>query len=584
MNFEQEIKNLLKKETGLDNIILETPPNPELGDFAFPCFQLTKKLPKVSTEAERKKKPNEIATELLKKISKPDFISEIKTAGPYLNFFINKLVIAESVIKEIQGDGENYGKLTDDPSSETLARGGEKVLVESPGPNTNKPLHLGHLRNMLLGQSISNILKFMGKNVHIVNVLNDRGIHICKSMLAYQKFGNSLTPKKAKKKSDHFVGDYYIKYAQELKKHPELEKENRELLNKWEKRNPEVMKLWKRMNKWATQGFKKTYQKLNFKIEKEYPESKTYKGGRNIILKGLKDGVFQKDKDGSIIIDLTNKKLDKKVLLRPDHTALYITQDINMARLRYKDFKFDKMVYVVGNEQQYHFKVLFEIFKALKYSFANKCYHFSYGMIELPEGKMKSREGTIIDADDLIEAAIKLAKAETKKRDPKLSKKKLEKRATKIALAAIRFSILKHDPLKNFVFDLKKSLEFEGDTGPYILYSYVRIKSILKKYGHKLNNKIDFSLLDTKLDKEILNLLKDYKKIVQKSAKDYKPSLITNYLIELSSTFNKYYNENSILNADKPEIVKARLLLIHSVSLVLKSGLNLLGIETVEKM
>jgi len=242
------------------------------------------------------------------------------------------------------------------------------------------------------------------------------------------------------------------------------------------------------------------------------------------------------------------------------------------------------MVYVVGNEQQYHFKVLFEIFKALKYSFANKCYHFSYGMIELPEGKMKSREGTIIDADDLIEAAIKLAKAETKKRDPKLSKKKLEKRATKIALAAIRFSILKHDPLKNFVFDLKKSLEFEGDTGPYILYSYVRIKSILKKYGHKLNNKIDFSLLDTKLDKEILNLLKDYKKIVQKSAKDYKPSLITNYLIELSSTFNKYYNENSILNADKPEIVKARLLLIHSVSLVLKSGLNLLGIETVEKM
>ncbi len=567
MNFELEIKNLLKKETNLDDIILETPPNPELGDFAFPCFQLTKKW---------KKKPNEIANELLNKIDKPNFISEIKIAGPYLNFFINKLIIAESVIKEIQRDKENYGKLSDQEK--------EKVLVESPGPNTNKPLHLGHLRNMLLGQSISNILEFIGKDVHIVNVINDRGIHICKSMLAYQKFGNSLTPQKAKKKPDHFVGDYYVKYAQELKKHPELEKENRKLLNKWEKRNPEVMKLWKKMKKWALKGFRETYRKLNFKIEKEYHESKTYRGGKNIILKGLEDGVFQKDKDGSIIIDLTDKKLDKKVLLRPDHTALYITQDINMARLRYKDFKFDKMVYIVGNEQQYHFKVLFEVFKALKFNFANKCHHFSYGMIELPEGKMKSREGTVIDTDDLIEEAIKLAKAETKKRNPDLSEKKIEKRATKIALAAIKFSILKHDPLKNFVFNLKKSLEFEGDTGPYILYSYVRIKSILKKSGQKPNSKIDFSLLDTKLDKEILNLLKNYKKVIQNSARDYKPSLITNYLLELSSTFNKYYNENSILNADKPEIVKARLLLIHSVSLVLKSGLNLLGIETVEKM
>jgi arginyl-tRNA synthetase len=565
MNFELEIKNLLKKETGLDNIILETPPNSELGDFAFPCFQLTKKL---------KKKPNEISQELFKKINKPKFISEIKAAGPYLNFFINKLIIAESVIKEIQRDKENYGKLTDD----------EKILVESPGPNTNKPLHLGHLRNILLGQSITNILEFTGKDVDIVNVVNDRGIHICKSMLAYQKFGNSLTPKKAKKKSDHFVGDYYVKYAQELKKHPELEKENRELLNKWEKRDPEVMKLWKRMNKWAMQGFKETYKKLNFKIKKEYFESKTYRGGKNIILKGLKDGIFQKDKDNSIIIDLTNKKLDKKVLLRPDGTALYITQDINMARLRYKDFKFDKMIYVVGNEQQYHFKVLFEVFKALKFNFAKKCYHFSYGMIALPEGKMKSREGTVIDADDLIEEAIKLAKAETKKRDKGLGEKKIKKRATKIALAAVKFSILKHDPLKNFIFDLKKSLEFEGDTGPYVLYSYVRIKSILKKYGKRVNSKIDFSLLDTKLDREVLNLLKDYKKVVINSARDYKPSLITNYLLELASTFNKYYNENSILNADKPEIVKARLLLINSISLVLKSGLNLLEIDTVEKM
>jgi arginyl-tRNA synthetase len=583
MDFEEQIKKLLKEYTGLNDIILETPPDSKLGDFSFPCFQLIKKLSKTSNEAEKKKKPNEIAIELAQKIAEglersretqPDFIEEIKTVGPYLNFFLNSKTIAQTVITEIQKDKENYGKLSDN----------EIILVESPGPNTNKPLHLGHLRNILLGQSISNILEFIGKNVHIVNVVNDRGIHICKSMLAYQKFGDSLTPQKTGKKPDHFVGDYYVKYAQESKNYPEMEKEVRKLLNKWEKKDPEVMKLWKKMNKWAMQGFKKTYQKLNFKIEKEYFESKTYKGGRDIILKGLEKGIFQKDKDNSIIIDLADKNLDKKVLLRPDGTSLYITQDINMAVLRYKDFQFNQMIYVVGNEQQYHFQVLFKVFKALKFDFANKCHHFSYGMIELPDGKMKSREGNVIDTDDLIEEAIKLAKAETQKREAKLSEKKLEKRANKIAMAAIKFSILKHDPLKNFVFDLKKSLEFEGDTGPYVLYSYVRIKSILKKYNHKINEKINFSLLNTNLDKKVLNLLKDYKKVIINSARDYKPSLITNYLLELSSTFNKYYNQNPILNADNPERIKARILLIHSVSLILKSGLNLLGIDTVEKM
>jgi arginyl-tRNA synthetase len=583
MDFEEQIKKLLKEYTGLNDIILETPPDSKLGDFSFPCFQLIKKLSKTSNEAEKKKKPNEIAIELAQKIAEglersretqPDFIEEIKTVGPYLNFFLNSKTIAQTVITEIQKDKENYGKLSDN----------EIILVESPGPNTNKPLHLGHLRNILLGQSISNILEFIGKNVHIVNVVNDRGIHICKSMLAYQKFGDSLTPQKTGKKPDHFVGDYYVKYAQESKNYPEMEKEVRKLLNKWEKKDPEVMKLWKKMNKWAMQGFKKTYQKLNFKIEKEYFESKTYKGGRDIILKGLEKGIFQKDKDNSIIIDLADKNLDKKVLLRPDGTSLYITQDINMAVLRYKDFQFNQMIYVVGNEQQYHFQVLFKVFKALKFDFANKCHHFSYGMIELPDGKMKSREGNVIDTDDLIEEAIKLAKAETQKREAKLSEKKLEKRANKIAMAAIKFSILKHDPLKNFVFDLKKSLEFEGDTGPYVLYSYVRIKSILKKYNHKINEKINFSLLNTNLDKKVLNLLKDYKKVIINSARDYKPSLIANYLLELSSTFNKYYNQNPILNADNPERIKARILLIHSVSLILKSGLNLLGIDTVEKM
>ena len=403
-------------------------------------------------------------------------------------------------------------------------------------------------------------------------------------MLAWSRWGEGETPESSHKKGDHLVGDYYVKYAQEVKNNPELEKEVHDLLIRWENNDPQVIKLWKKMNKWALKGFKKTYQKLNFKIEKEYYESKTYKGGKDLILKGVESGVFQKEKNGSIIIDLENKKLDKKVLLRPDGTSLYITQDINMARLRYKDFKFDKMVYVVGNEQQYHFKVLFEVFKALKFNFANKCHHFSYGMIELPEGKMKSREGNVIDTDDLIEEAIKLAKLETTKRYTSLSTKKINDRANKIALAAIKFSILKHDPLKNFVFDLKKSLEFEGNTGPYVMYSYVRIKSILKKYGRKLNKEIDFSLLNTELDKEILTLLKNYKKVIKNSAQDYKPSMIANYLLNLSSTFNKYYNENPILNIDDIKTKEARLLLIDSVNLVLKSGLSLLGIETVDQM
>ncbi|MBW2998750.1 arginine--tRNA ligase [Candidatus Woesearchaeota archaeon] len=561
MDFKEIITNKLKEELKVDSIQLSVPPNQELGDFAFPCFALSKEL---------KKSPVEISLELAEKIIIENVT--IKSEGPYLNFFVDKSLLAETVLKEIIEKKEDYGKCSDD----------EIVLVESPGPNTNKPLHLGHLRNILLGDSIAKILSFTGKEVHLVNTVNDRGMHICKSMLAYQKFGEGKTPESEGRKSDHFVGDFYVKYAQAAKENEELEQEVQDMLVKWENEVPEVIEIWEKMNGWALNGFSETYKKLNFEIEKEYYESETYKGGKDLIMQGLDKGVFEKDEDGSILIDLEDKKLGKKILLRSNGTSLYITQDINLVRLRYEDFKFDKMIYVVGNEQQYHFKVLFEVFKALDFKFSDKCYHFSYGMIELPEGKMKSREGNVIDTDNLIEEMIQISKLEIKSRYDNLTEEEIEDRAKKIALAAVKFSIIKYDPLKNFIFDLKKSLEFEGETGPYVLYAYVRASSILRNVD-KIDYDIDFTKLDTELDRKILTQLEHFKFIVKDSASHHKPSTLAHYLLELASTFNEYYRDNQILKAEE-DIKNARLVLLDSVRLVLRLGLGLLGIETLEEM
>lgn len=571
--FRQEIVKALKAEVPLaeDEIdkALEVPPDPKLGDYAFPCFPLAKAM---------KKSPVEIAKSLASKFTMPNVAA--KAVGPYLNFFIEKVAMAESVIKEIQKQGENYGR----------QRNKSVVLVESPGPNTNKPLHLGHLRNILLGSTLTNILRFYGNDVHIVNVVNDRGVHICKSMLAYQKFGNDLTPEKAKRKSDYFVGDFYVKYAQAEKDHPELEQEVQQMLLKWEEGEKETIALWKKMNSWAVDGFKETYKTLNFKIEKDYYESDTYKHGKDIILDGLKKGIFQKDGDGAIIADLEKQGLGKKVLLRANGTSVYITQDINMARLRHADYKFDEMIYVVGNEQEFHFKVLFEVFKLLGWKFADKCYHFSYGMVELPEGKMKSREGNVVDIDELIVDVKEIAEAELKERYPKLPKPELEHRTKVIAMAAIRFFFLKFDPPKNFVFNPKESLSFEGETGPYVLYAYARICSIFKKFeedsasGKKPDlNKADLSLLTTEADRKLVMALAYFREIIEESAVRKKPSLLAHYLFELASAFTEYYHQNPILK-EKPELRDARLALIDSVRAVLKTGLNLLDIEVIEEM
>lgn len=575
MDFRHQIAKLIHEETKLPlkevESLIEIPPDVKLGDYAFPCFILAKRL---------KKSPMNIALELQESLTKVNikqdhrYFSLIRNEGPYLNFFINKELFVKNVIGKILVEKNNYGQRKST---------GKIILIESPGPNTNKPLHLGHLRNILLGQSLSKILKAQGHDVHIVNVVNDRGIHICKSMLAYKRLGNGDSPVISKLKPDHFVGKYYVKYSELEKENPEIEKEAQALLKKWESGDEETIALWRKMNKWALEGFAETYKKLDFDIEKEYFESEIYMHGREIILDGLKKGIFQEDENG-IIFDLEKKNLGKKVLLRKDGTSVYITQDIYMAWKRYEDFHFDRMYYVVGNEQEYHFKVLFEIFKALGWKFHDRCYHFSYGMVELPEGKMKSREGNVVDTDDLIHDVTEIARTELKQRYPELNLNELERRAGIIALAAIRFFFLKYDPLKNFIFNPKESLSFDGETGPYIEYSNARINSIFKKLQERFNPEdSDVTLLKEDNEIALVKLLLQYPEVIEKAATEMKPSLICRYLIELAQKFSEFYHANPVLNAEKG-LKDARLTLIYCVRIVLQSGMELLNIHPIEEM
>lgn len=575
MDFRHQIAKLIHEETKLPlkeaESLIEIPPDAKLGDYAFPCFILAKQL---------KKSPMNIALELQESLTKVNlkqdhkYFELIRNEGPYLNFFINKELFVKNVIDKILVEKNDYGQKKDT---------GEIILIESPGPNTNKPLHLGHLRNILLGQSLSNILKKQGHEVHIVNVVNDRGIHICKSMLAYERLGNDDSPVISKLKSDHFVGKYYVKYAELEKENPEIEKEAQALLKKWENEDEETVALWRKMNAWALDGFAETYKKLDFDIEKEYFESDTYTHGREIILDGLKKGIFEEDENG-IIFDLEKKGLGKKVLLRKDGTSVYITQDIYMAWKRHEDFNFDRMYYVVGNEQDYHFKVLFEIFKALGWKFHDGCHHFSYGMVELPEGKMKSREGNVVDTDDLIHDVTGIARTELRQRYPELNLNELERRAGIIALAAIRFFFLKYDPLRNFVFNPKESLSFDGETGPYIEYSNARINSIFKKLeeGFKPEDS-DVTLLKGDNEIALVKLLSQYPEVIEKAATEMKPSLICRHLIELAQKFSEFYHANPVLNSEK-EIRNARLTLIYCIQAVLKSGMEILNIRPIEEM
>ncbi len=475
------------------------------------------------------------------------------------------------------------------------------VMIEYSSPNTNKPLHLGHIRNNLLGHSVSRILEASGNRVYKVNLVNDRGIHICKSMLSWQEEGNGEKPDTAHMKGDHLVGKYYVLFDRTYKAEVEaLVKQGRsredaeaeapvimkarEMLRKWEAGDPEVRALWEMMNGWVYAGFKETYRRLGISFDKTYYESDTYKLGRELVLKGLEDGVLYSREDGSVWANLEDEGLDHKLLLRSDGTSVYMTQDVGTAHQRFEEYGFDSHIYVVGNEQNYHFQVLALVLKKLGYQWADRLYHLSYGMVELPEGKMKSREGTVVDADDLMDEMESTARQMSEELG-KLEDYNEEERnriCRQVGMGALKYFILKVDPRKNMTFDPRESVDFNGNTGPFIQYTFARIQSVIRKGKGipKTVGKMD--LVEKEL--AIIRLLYDYPDVILEASRTYNPSLIANFLYELAKEFNQFYHDHSILSAEDQEQVSSRLLLVTAIGQVIESGMELLGIEVPERM
>lgn len=480
------------------------------------------------------------------------------------------------------------------------------VMVEYSSPNTNKPLHLGHVRNNLLGYSLSKIMEANGYKVVKTNIVNDRGIHICKSMLAWQKYGNGETPQSSGKKGDHLVGDYYVAFDkhykaeladlkdkgmsdEEAESNSTLMKEAREMLIKWEANDTEVRELWNAMNGWVYEGFDETYKKMGVDFDKIYYESETYLEGKEKVEEGLAKGTLFQKEDGSVWADLTPEGLDQKLLLRADGTSVYMTQDIGTAKMRFSDYPIDKMIYVVGNEQNYHFQVLSIILDKLGFEWGKGLVHFSYGMVELPEGKMKSREGTVVDADDLMEEMIRTAK-ETSLELGKLdhvSADQADEISRIVGMGALKYFILKVDARKNMTFNPQESIDFNGNTGPFIQYTYARIQSVLRKAGEAgilIPEELDTQIEISEKERGLIQLVADFATVVEQAGKDYSPSGIANYIYELVKEYNQFYHDFSILREENEEMKKFRLVLSQNVAKTIKNGMNLLGIEVPDRM
>jgi len=551
----------------------------------FPFLKISKKNPEQTA--------NDLGNYLVGKIAMVERFNVVKG---FLNIVISKTYWIENLL--LAAANEQFGFLLPTATSPL-------VMVEYSSPNTNKPLHLGHIRNNLLGFSISEIMGACGKQVVKTNIVNDRGVHICKSMYAWKKLGNGETPESSGKKGDHLVGDYYVKFDQLFKAEmalllekgltkEEAEKEApcmkgvREMLLKWENNDPETRNLWVTMNAWVYKGFDETYKKLGVAFDKIYYESDTYLVGRDEVLRGLADGVFYRRTDGSVWADLKPEGLDEKVLLRSDGTSVYMTQDIGTAKIRYQDYPIDEMIYVVGNEQNYHFQVLSILLDKLGYSWGKDLYHFSYGMVELPQGKMKSREGTVVDADDLMDEMIEVAR-KTAKELGKLDGYSEEEQAEihrKIALGALKYFILKVDPKKTMMFNPEESIDFNGNTGPFIQYTYARIRSVLRK---ALEGGLSWGTLNPSLqvgekEIELIKKIGAFPETVKEAGQSHSPALIANYCYDLAKEFNQFYHDFSILGEPDEEKRRLRLMLAETTGIVIRNGFSLLGIECPERM
>ena len=521
-----------------------------------------------------------------------DAISKFNVVKGFLN-----LSIADSawltLLTDIDAD-ENYGHRNVDENSPL-------VMIEYSSPNTNKPLHLGHVRNNLLGWSLAQIMQANGNKVVKTNIVNDRGIHICKSMLAWQKWGNGETPETSGKKGDHLIGDYYVAfdkhYREEIKElmaqgmdeetakqEAPLIKEAHEMLVKWEQNDPEVRALWEKMNNWVYAGFDETYKKMGVSFDKIYYESQTYLKGKAKVEEGLAKGLFERHEDNSVWADLTNEGLDQKLLLRSDGTSVYMTQDIGTAEMRFQDYPIDKMIYVVGNEQNYHFQVLSILLDRLGFKWGKELTHFSYGMVELPNGKMKSREGTVVDADDLMQLMVDDARRVSDEAGKNVDMTEEEKQeiARIVGMGALKYFILKVDARKNMLFNPEESIDFNGNTGPFIQYTHARIRSILRKAPSMTSLSSTTSLSSKEV--ELIQKMSEYGAAVEQAGKDYSPSGIANYCYELTKVFNQFYHDYSILNEEDEQKKQTRLVIARNVAKILKNGMGLLGIEVHERM
>ena len=478
------------------------------------------------------------------------------------------------------------------------------VMVEYSSPNTNKPLHLGHMRNILLGWAVSNIMEANGNRVVRTNIVNDRGIHICKSMLAWQKYGNGETPASSGKKGDHLVGDYYVAFdkhykaeleqlmasgmtKEEAEQHSALMQEAREMLVKWEAGDPQVRALWNMMNEWVYAGFDETYKRLGVSFDKIYYESQTYLEGKRQVLSGLDKGIFYRREDGSVWADLKPEGLDEKLLLRSDGTSVYMTQDIGTAEMRFKDYPINKMIYVVGNEQNYHFQVLSILLDKLGFEWGKDLVHFSYGMVELPEGKMKSREGTVVDADDLMDKMIETAKDSSSEKLASYEPDEAAEISRIVGLGALKYFILKVDATKNMTFNPKESIDFNGNTGPFIQYAYARIQSVLRKAaeaGLAKPEKLDRSISLTAKEEGLIQMIADFENVVRQAGTDYNPAAIANYAYDLVKEYNQFYHDYSILREQNAGLRDFRLMLSANIGKIISLAMGLLGIEVPERM